>query len=72
MKKVILALLSAALAGLLTAVIWAQVPSLVATKLGADDEVLLVFFLGGPPVGVLAVGVLLGVIWGDYRCAACF
>ncbi len=102
MKKVILALLSAVLAGLLTAVIWAYVPSLVATKMGADDEVLLVFFLVGPPVGalvgglaglllgiirpgrrlwlryliflssVLAIGVLLGIIWSDYRCAACF
>jgi hypothetical protein len=102
MKKVILALLSAVLVGLLTAVIWAYVPSLVATQMGADDEVLLVFFLVGPPVGALvggfvglllrvirpnrrlwlrylvffgsalAIGVLLGVIWSDYRCAACF
>ena len=101
MNKVILALLSAALMGLFTAVIWAHVPSLVATRMGADDEVLLVFFLVGPPVGalvgvlaglllgiirpgrrlwlryliflsiVLAMGVLLGVIWSDDRCAAC-
>ena len=101
MKKVITALLSALLAALLTSAIWAYGPSLVATTRGADDEVLLVFFLIGPAVGalvgaiaglllriirpgrrlwprylvflgsVLAIGVLFGVIWSDYRCAAC-
>ena len=102
MKKVILALLSAVLLGLFTAVAWAYVPSLVATKMGADEEVMLIFYLIGPtigaPVGALAglllslvrpgrrqwlryliylaialtVGVLLGVMWSDYRCGACF
>lgn len=56
MKNVLLALLSAVLAALLTAAIWAYVPSVVATTLGADEEVVMIFFLFGPPAGLIAGG----------------
>jgi uncharacterized membrane protein len=102
MKNIALALLSAVLAALVTAAIWTYVPVLVATQLGADDGVLIIFFLFGPLAGViagglagfllriirpgsrlwprylillgsvLAIGALLGAIFGDYRCTGCF
>jgi len=101
-KHILLAFLSAVLVALLTAVIWTVLPVLVATKLGADDEVAMIFFLLSPIVGaivgglagfllriirpegrlwpryliflggVLAIGVLLGAIVGDFRCPGCF
>lgn len=52
-KNVILALLSAVLTALLTAAIWTYVPLRVATTLGADEEVALVFFLVGPIIGAM-------------------